>query len=139
MRILLTAFCASAIAAMTLSEAHAIDPNFDPNKASYPGEVALSQPQPGHWLYRKFPSLTNLYTRDADPNGVSTCNLEEDGCSAAWPPLYAQDNEAPIGLWTIVVRKNGSKQWAYKGKPVYLRYHDLPEAAEKEGFRLLEP
>jgi predicted lipoprotein with Yx(FWY)xxD motif len=139
MRILLAAFCVSAVSALALTEALALDANFDPNKAAYPGEVALSQPTPGHWLYRKFPSLTNLYIRDADPPGVSTCNLEEDGCAAAWPPLYAQDNEAPIGQWTIVVRKNGAKQWAYKGKPVYLRYHDLPEAAEKEGFHVLEP
>jgi len=70
-------------------------------------------------VFRKFPSLTNLYTRDQDPKGGnSTCNIE-DGCAAAWPPLYAQDNEAPIGQWTIVVRENGSKQWAYKGKPLY--------------------
>ena len=139
MRIIRATIYGSALCALTLSAALAVSANFDPSKASYPGEVALSQPQPGKWVFRKFPSLTNLYTRDQDPRGgASTCNIE-DGCAAAWPPLYAQDNEAPVGEWTIIVRENGSKQWAYRGKPIYLRYHDLPEAAEKEGFHILEP
>ena len=53
------------------------------------------------------------------PGGNSTCNIE-DGCSAAWPPLYAQDNEAPIGEWTIVVRENGAKTY-FTSDVAYIR------------------
>ena len=112
---------------------------FDPSKAVTPGVVALSQPSPGHWVLREFPSLANLYIREGDVRGAkSTCNTD-DGCAAAWPPLLANDDDKPIGDWTIVEREFGEKQWAYKGKPVYRRYHDLAGNVEEQGFHLLVP
>lgn len=60
-----------------------------------------------------------LYTFDADPanTGKSTCN---GPCAANWPPLMATGDAAPSGDWSIVTRDDGAKQWAYKGKPLYL-------------------
>ncbi|MBN9421170.1 MAG: hypothetical protein J0I91_01795 [Candidatus Accumulibacter sp.] len=59
-----------------------------------------------------------LYTFDKDPagGGKSMCN---GPCATNWPPLYAQDGEQPAGDWSIVMRDDGKKQWAYKGKPLY--------------------
>jgi predicted lipoprotein with Yx(FWY)xxD motif len=57
-----------------------------------------------------------LYTFDKDAAGKSNCN---DKCSAAWPPLMAATNSQAAGDWTIVARDDGSKQWAYEGKPLY--------------------
>ncbi len=111
----------------------------DPRKVDTPGVVAMSESSPGHWVLREFPSLANLYIRDADgPGAKSNCNIG-DGCAAAWPPFLAGPEEKPVGSWTIVEREFGQKQWAYKGKPVYRRFHDLPGNIEEEGFHLLVP
>jgi predicted lipoprotein with Yx(FWY)xxD motif len=68
-----------------------------------------------------------LYTfaRDTTP-GKSACN---GGCAAAWPPLAASANAANDGDWTVVTRDDGSKQWAYKGKPLYTFAKDAAGAA----------
>ena len=41
----------------------------------------------------------------------------------------------------MIRRDDGTRQWAYKGRPVYTRYHNFgPDAfSEKEGFHLLIP
>jgi predicted lipoprotein with Yx(FWY)xxD motif len=57
-----------------------------------------------------------LYSFDKDAAGVSNCN---DGCAAAWPPLTADAYAAADGDWTIIGRADGTKQWAYDGKPLY--------------------
>ena len=60
-----------------------------------------------------------LYTfdKDAAGNGKSVCN---GPCAALWPALKAADADQASGDWSIVTRDDGSKQWAHKGKPVYL-------------------
>jgi predicted lipoprotein with Yx(FWY)xxD motif len=62
-----------------------------------------------------------LYTFDKDASGKSTCN---GPCAVNWPPLRAADADRASGDWSIVVRDDGSKQWAYKSKPVYLWIKD---------------
>lgn len=59
-----------------------------------------------------------LYTfdKDAAGTGKSVCN---GPCAQNWPPLAAAANAASSGDWTVVTRDDGSRQWAYKGKPVY--------------------
>ena len=66
-------------------------------------------------------TLTNaagmtLYTFDKDSAGKSACNGQ---CAANWPPLAAAAGATGSGNWSIVTRDDGSKQWAYKGKPLY--------------------
>jgi len=57
-----------------------------------------------------------LYTFDKDMDGKSACN---GGCATNWPPLKAADGAAAMGDWSLVTRDDGSKQWAYKSKPLY--------------------
>lgn len=57
-----------------------------------------------------------LYTFDKDKGDKSMCN---DQCAAVWPPLAAAADAAASGKWTIVVRDDGSKMWAYAGHPLY--------------------
>ena len=57
-----------------------------------------------------------LYTFDKDTPGKSACN---GPCATNWPPALVADNAKGAGDWTVVVRDDGLKQWAYKGKPVY--------------------
>ena len=57
-----------------------------------------------------------LYTFDKDAGGKSMCN---GPCADNWPPLMAADDAKPTADMTIVVRDDGKKMWAYKGKPLY--------------------
>ena len=62
-----------------------------------------------------------LYTFDKDAGDKSTCN---GPCAAIWPPLMAGADAKASGDWSIVTRDDGAKQWAHKGKPVYLWVKD---------------
>jgi predicted lipoprotein with Yx(FWY)xxD motif len=42
-----------------------------------------------------------------------------------WPPLVAGDGAKPAADMTIVVRDDGKKMWAYKGKPLYTFKKDM--------------
>jgi predicted lipoprotein with Yx(FWY)xxD motif len=58
-----------------------------------------------------------LYTFDRDDAaGKSNCNGK---CATNWPPLAAAADATNEGSWSVIVRNDGSKQWAYKGKPLY--------------------
>ena len=57
-----------------------------------------------------------IFDKDKEP-GKSACY---DGCAKSWPP-YAPgageaDRASPI---TVIARDDGTKQYAYKGKPLY--------------------
>jgi predicted lipoprotein with Yx(FWY)xxD motif len=58
-----------------------------------------------------------LYTFDKDTAGTSNCY---DECAANWPPLIAAAGATPDEEYTLVERKDGTMQWAYDGKPLYL-------------------
>jgi predicted lipoprotein with Yx(FWY)xxD motif len=45
-------------------------------------------------------------------------------CVQVWPPLIAAADAKPVGKWTLVPRKDGSKQWAYDDFPVYTSSRD---------------
>ena len=64
-----------------------------------------------------------LYTFDKDPagSGKSVCN---DKCAVNWPPLKTAADDKPSGDYSIIARDDGSKQWAYKGQPLYLWIKD---------------
>ena len=61
-------------------------------------------------------TMMTLYTFAKDTPGVSNCN---DNCAKNWPPLLAAPDAKPMGDWTIITRADGTKQWAYKGMPLY--------------------
>ena len=58
-----------------------------------------------------------LYTFDKDVagDGQSACN---GACATNWPPLTATSAPAGEG-YSLIQRADGSKQVAYKGKPLY--------------------
>jgi hypothetical protein len=50
-------------------------------------------------------------------------------------PLAAAADAKPMGDWTVVTRDDGSKQWAYKGKPLYSFAKDkMPGDTTGNGF-----
>jgi predicted lipoprotein with Yx(FWY)xxD motif len=85
---------------------------------------ALAQPpgvseKNGAWIA---PDGKPLYTFAKDMSGASACI---DRCPAAWPPLLAQAGAVNDKEWTTIPRPEGTRQWAYKGKPVYTYARDV--------------
>jgi predicted lipoprotein with Yx(FWY)xxD motif len=69
------------------------------------------------------------YDKDAPNSGKSVCN---DKCATNWPPLKASASAKADGAWTVVTRDDGTKQWAYKGQPLYYWVKDKA-AGDKTG------
>ncbi len=79
-----------------------------------------------------FPALTNnqdkslplltdakgmaLYIFDKDKYGVSNCYKD---CATSWPPYLAKDKAVARENFSLIIRKDGAQQWAYKGRPLY--------------------
>ena len=60
------------------------------------------------------------YTFDLDRPGVSNCN---GACATEWPPILV--NEATLEApFSIIIRKDGSRQAAHNGQPLYLYAED---------------
>ena len=73
-----------------------------------------------------------LYVFDKDLGGKSACN---GPCTGNWPPLMATAASMPMGKYTIITRADGSKQWAYKGRPLYTWKNDKkPGDITGDGF-----
>jgi predicted lipoprotein with Yx(FWY)xxD motif len=82
-----------------------------------PREVKIGQTVLGNVL-TDARGLT-LYASDDDrPGKTPAC---EGQCLKAWQPVAAPWLAQSFGDWSPVVRADGSRQWAYKGQPVYLR------------------
>lgn len=62
-----------------------------------------------------------LYDFDKDSTGKSACN---GPCTTNWPPLKAAADAKSEGDYTVITREDGSKQWAFKGKPLYTWKND---------------
>lgn len=83
-------------------------------------------------------TFTNDYGRpffvsDKDQKGKALC--ADDCTGLTWLPVWARGRAQPEGDWTIVIRPDMSKQWAYKGVPIY-NYNgdeDPVEVAAKDG------
>jgi predicted lipoprotein with Yx(FWY)xxD motif len=71
-----------------------------------------------------------VYTFDKDVanSGKSAC---AGPCLALWPAVSAGDTAA-TAPYSVVVREDGSKQLAYKGKPLYV-YSGDKKAGERTG------
>ena len=57
-----------------------------------------------------------VFDKDAAGAGKSACNGD---CAMNWPPLLAAASDKASGDYSIITRDDGSRQWAYKGKPLY--------------------
>ncbi|HEY9146554.1 MAG TPA: hypothetical protein VIN36_07700 [Thiobacillus sp.] len=57
-----------------------------------------------------------VFDKDAAGAGKSACNGD---CAMNWPPLMAAAGDKASGDYSIITRDDGSRQWAYKGKPLY--------------------
>lgn len=67
-----------------------------------------------------------LYVSDKDAPGKSNCVAE---CLTQWPPFTAAPGAQPTGDWSLIAREDGTKQWAFRGKPLYTSLKDKPTDA----------
>jgi predicted lipoprotein with Yx(FWY)xxD motif len=74
-----------------------------------------------------------VYTFDKDTanSGKSACT---GTCAENWPPVQAGDT-TPAAPYSVVTRDDGSKQLAYKGKPLYTFAKDK-KAGDKTGDKV---
>jgi predicted lipoprotein with Yx(FWY)xxD motif len=75
------------------------------------------------------PEGMTVYTFDQDAAGTSSCYGE---CAEEWPPVTAPSDAEAFGQMSIIERSDGTRQWAYAGKPLYL-YHDDVAPGDAEG------
>lgn len=57
-----------------------------------------------------------LYTFAKDTANQSNCGTS---CIGNWPPLYAAAEAQSAGDYSVVARSDNTRQWAYKGQPLY--------------------
>ncbi|WP_395446481.1 hypothetical protein ACHMW7_00440 (plasmid) [Aminobacter sp. UC22_36] len=94
----------------------------------FAAEPAMMAKTPKGEIYTDMKGMT-LYTFDKDKAGASSCY---DACAEAWPALKADAKSKAEGAWTVVDRTDGTKMWAYDGKPLYTYAKDK-KAGEMNG------
>jgi predicted lipoprotein with Yx(FWY)xxD motif len=84
----------------------------------------------------------HVYTETAGlmspyPPGLTLPNIAtRPSCIQMWPPALAPDGAKPAGKWTVVVRKDGRKQWAYDDYALYTSVLDRAPGDVMGGDRL---
>jgi predicted lipoprotein with Yx(FWY)xxD motif len=111
-------------AALSLSAnaalAHGEEPAPPPKKEAPLFPVKISQTRKGQ-IFVDNKGMT-LYTFDRDTSGnTSTC---EGKCTERWTPLAADKDAEAKGDFTVIVRSDGSKMWAYRYRPLYTSQYD---------------
>jgi predicted lipoprotein with Yx(FWY)xxD motif len=59
------------------------------------------------------------------PPGIELPDLDtRPSCTDLWPPVHADIGAKPVGKWSIVERRDGTRQWAYDDQPAYTSVRD---------------
>lgn len=75
-----------------------------------------------------------LYVFDGDVRHDNAA-CAASGCETRWLPIAAPELAAGVGDFSVVTRGDGSKQWAYKKRPLYANSGDeLPGDAHGAGI-----
>ncbi len=95
-----------------------VEKTVTPSTAAPSDNIYLTKSDPAKGVYlTDFAGMT-LYTFDKDTTGVSNCY---DACATAWP-VYTSgataQSQFPTNI-TVITRKDNSKQFAWKGMPLY--------------------
>ena len=66
-------------------------------------------------------SFKNAYDRGKRLGGDACADAE---CLTLWRPFHASADARSTGFWEVITRRDGSRQWAYKGYAVYTHAGD---------------
>lgn len=123
---------------------HATIPDISPNLEGAPPKEPPLLPPDG-WEVARFTPAASLQLPDGIdarvvPSALAVALTDADGmtlytfagdarrddqtcsaraCALRWLPVVAPTVALPVGEFTIVTRADGSRQWAYKGRPLY--------------------
>jgi predicted lipoprotein with Yx(FWY)xxD motif len=75
-----------------------------------------------------------VYTYAKDSAGKSACAGK---CAENWPPVVATDAKAAGADYSTITRDDGTKQLAYKGKPLYTFIKDK-KPGDKTGDKVMD-
>ena len=67
------------------------------------------------------PDGMTVYIYDKEAEGSASCY---GACAEDWPPVLAPADAKPFGAFSLVKRIDGTRQWAYRGKPLHLYRED---------------
>ncbi len=67
------------------------------------------------WVFADARGMS-LYRFDHDTSPGSSCTGE---CAASWPPAAAARTARPDNDWSLLDRADGTRQWVYRGVPLY--------------------
>lgn len=90
------------------------------NAGGHASSVAVTGKLNGETFLMDAHQMT-LYTFDKDEMGVSNCY---DDCATKWPPLMGEAGMDLAKGYSLIERKDGGVQVAYKGQPLYLWFKD---------------
>ena len=81
------------------------------------------------------PDGMTVYIYDKEAEGSASCYGE---CAEEWPAVLAPADAKPFGEFSLVKRIDGTRQWAYRGKPLHFYHEDVAPGDAKgdnyEGF-----
>jgi predicted lipoprotein with Yx(FWY)xxD motif len=114
--------------------AHESEPAAPPKKG--PQEAPAQVISTSHGVMLVDNKGMTLYYFDRDDSGkTSNCDA---ACTARWKPLAAAADAQPTGDFTIIMRGDGSKMWAYRYRPLYTSVVDkVPGDANGAGATTL--
>jgi predicted lipoprotein with Yx(FWY)xxD motif len=116
-------FATIMIAAMLLAApaaAHESEPAAPPPKVDKPVPVRIMPTKRGMILADSKGMTLYYFDRD-DTGNKSTCDGK---CAEKWIPLAASDDATPLGDFTVIVRSDKSRMWAYRHRPLYTSRDD---------------
>jgi predicted lipoprotein with Yx(FWY)xxD motif len=86
---------------------------------------------------------TSRGTALADPNGMTLYHFDRDDsgnksncdgeCTKRWIPFAAPADAEATGDFTLIVRSDGSRMWAYRYRPLYFSRQDK-EPGDVNGY-----
>ncbi|MEI4472612.1 COG4315 family predicted lipoprotein [Frigidibacter sp. MR17.24] len=79
------------------------------------GAMPMMQGEGMHKMLTDAEGMT-LYTFDKDAQGMSACY---DDCAMNWPPALAAEGAMAEGDLALTERRDGAKQWTFRGMPLY--------------------
>lgn len=93
----------------------------------YTGRGPLLTTRDGMSVYTEARYNLQYGGRETRTGYVLPYNLAKDvgtkgcvgSCTENWKPVRAPSDARSWGLWEVMARPDGSKQWAYKGSPLY--------------------
>ena len=100
--------------------AHGSEAAAPPPPKDVPPPVQLSKTKKGTALADSRGMTLYYFDRD-DSGNKSNCDGK---CTEKWIPLAADKNAAASGDFTVIVRSDGSRMWAYRYRPLYTSGED---------------